>query len=78
MPVEAKKVSALAIDFGRNEIFIASGDKTYRSADNGKNWEIFNLLFGNREVSIISLIDDKLVIGSRKSNDLFFSLLKSL
>ena len=44
---------------------LASDSKIYSSCDSGSNWKILDPQIGKREVSIIILNNDKIIIGTR-------------
>ncbi len=65
LPAEAPKISTLALKDNPGEIFAASNGKIYKSRDYGLNWQIFDPGFENREISIIGLDSDKIILGTR-------------
>ncbi len=67
LPSEEKKTSALAVKEDSGEIFVSSNGKIYQSQDFGSNWRTVENGFKNREISIIKLIDGKIIAGSRKN-----------
>ena len=64
IPLEKSMTSALDID-NKGKIYVASDSKIYSSCDSGSNWKILDPQIGKREVSIIILNNDKIIIGTR-------------
>ena len=66
LPVEKPKISALAFKDNPGEIFAASNGKIYRSCDHGSSWQILEPELNGREISVISLNGDRVIIGSKR------------
>ncbi len=66
LPVEKSRISALAIRENPGEIFVAFNGKIYRSRDYGSNWQILESGFASREISVISLSGNRIIVGTRK------------
>lgn len=66
IPTEEQKISALAFRNSPEEIYAASNGKIYESRDHGLNWRILELGFNNKEISIINLNSDRIIVGTRK------------
>jgi len=67
LPVENRKVSALAIQENPGEIFAASNGKIYKSGDYGLNWRILESNLNDREISAIAVNGDKIIIGTKQN-----------
>jgi len=65
LPAEKPKISALALKENPGEIFAASNGKIYRSRDHGLSWQILEPEFNDREISVISLHGDRIIVGTR-------------
>jgi len=65
LPAEKPKISALAFKKNPGEIFAASNGKIYRSRGDGLSWQILEPEFNDREISVISLDGDKIIVGTR-------------
>jgi hypothetical protein len=67
LPAEKPRISSLAIRENPGEIFVASNGKIYRSRDYGSNWQILEPEFNDREISVISLDNDRIIVGSKRN-----------
>jgi len=65
LPSEEQSVSVVGFNDKTNSIFTASNGKIYKSSDGGSNWQIMDTDFSNREFSILKLIGDKIIIGTK-------------
>lgn len=67
LPAEKPKISTLALKENPGEIFAGSNGKIYRSRDHGLSWQILEPEFNDREISVISLHGDRIIVGTRKN-----------
>lgn len=61
-------VSAIAFDAARKNIYVAAGNKIYKSENDGLDWKILYPDIGRRRISAITAENGRIVIGTVKSS----------
>lgn len=59
-------VSAIAFDAARKNIYVAAGNKIYKSENDGLDWKTFYPDIGRRRISAIAAENGRIIIGTTK------------